>query len=391
MILKASVSEAMRSLTSAKQRTLLALIGIVIGIGSVIGMVSIGNIVRNEALRQFMEMGVDIVSVQADPSEKAARKGFALNDILDLPATVSDFTVVTPYIESQNETWLSGKREHITWFGVTEAFFPLNNIRMKEGRFISDLDIRRYFCVVSSETAQKIGHPGESPIGTHIAYGTRVFTVVGVLESISQGAMRPYGLNEGVIVHITTALHAFSYPEIRNFLARVREKGNTVLLRKELEDYFAHREVGMRQRVRTAEELITSMQKQMQLFSILLGAVGSISLIVGGIGVMNVMLISVSERRREIGLRRALGAKRRDIQTQFLIESVALCLFGGIFGILLGVGVSYIFAHFSHWQFLVSGPAILLGFGVATTVGVFFGFYPARSAARLDPIKALRV
>jgi len=132
------------------------------------------------------------------------------------------------------------------------------------------------------------------------------------------------------------------------------------------------------------------MKKQMQLFSLLLGAIGSIALIVGGIGVMNVMLISVTERRREIGLRRALGAQQKDIQTQFIIESVTLCLFGGILGILLGIIVSFIFALISKWEFLISYGSIALGFGVSAAVGIFFGYYPARTASRLDPIRALR-
>lgn len=126
------------------------------------------------------------------------------------------------------------------------------------------------------------------------------------------------------------------------------------------------------------------------ILSLLLGAIGSIALIVGGIGVMNVMLISVTERRKEIGIRRALGAQQSDIQSQFIIESVMLCLVGGLIGIILGTFVSYLFAYFTKWEFVVSYMAIILGFGVATAVGVFFGYYPARTASRMDPIKALR-
>jgi putative ABC transport system permease protein len=142
--------------------------------------------------------------------------------------------------------------------------------------------------------------------------------------------------------------------------------------------------------ITSAEELIERMKKQMQMFSLLLGAIGSIALIVGGIGVMNVMLISVTERRSEIGLRRALGAQRGDIQSQFLIESVILCLVGGLIGIVLGTGVAFGFARLSQWQFVMSYTSVMLGFGVSTLVGVFCGFYPARTASRLDPIKALR-
>ncbi|NCA91299.1 MAG: FtsX-like permease family protein, partial [Gammaproteobacteria bacterium] len=143
-------------------------------------------------------------------------------------------------------------------------------------------------------------------------------------------------------------------------------------------------------RARSPEEIIAQMEKQMRMFTLLAGAIGSISLIVGGIGVMNVMLVSVTERRREIGVRRALGARQGDIQQQFLVESVILSLLGGLFGILLGVGASWLTAYLAYWKFLLSLDAILLGVGVASAVGIFFGFYPARQAARLDPIQALR-
>jgi putative ABC transport system permease protein len=159
---------------------------------------------------------------------------------------------------------------------------------------------------------------------------------------------------------------------------------------REILDYLGKQTRTPEWKVFSAEELIERMEKQMRLFTLLLGAVGSISLIVGGVGVMNIMLVSVSERRKEIGIRRALGARRGDIQSQFLIESVILSLLGGIIGIALGVTSSYVIASFSKWQFLISYAAILLGFGVSSAVGVFFGFYPARQASRLDPITALR-
>lgn len=391
MILKANLKEALRSLTSAKQRTLLALIGIVIGIGSVIGMVSIGGIVQNEALKQFKEMGVDIITVQAEGSESIAAGGFRLDDVLNLPTAVRAIAEAAPYMNAGQMQMLGGKNTYVEWFGVTESFFALNKLPVREGRGISELDVYRYFCVIGEDIAQKMSSQGVGRlIGAKIALDQRIFTVVGVLKKVPSGAMRPGGLNDGVFVHISTATRSFPNSDIRSFMARTQGKTNSQLLKKELGDYFSRKSSGIKLKVRTAEELIDSMQKQMKLFSLLLGAIGSIALIVGGIGVMNVMLISVSERRREIGLRRALGARRGDIQTQFIIESVVLCLVGGIFGIILGVTVSYIFAYFSKWQFLVSAPAIMLGFGVATAVGIFFGYYPARSAARLDPIKALR-
>ena len=142
--------------------------------------------------------------------------------------------------------------------------------------------------------------------------------------------------------------------------------------------------------MRSAEQLIAEMAKQSRLFTLLLGAIGSISLLVGGIGVMNVMLVAVTERRKEIGIRRALGAMQKDIEAQFLVESVILCLAGGLIGIALGVGAAYVLAKVNGWMFFVSGVGLALGVGVSSAIGVFFGYVPARQASRLDPILALR-
>ena len=388
MILKANITEALRSLVSAKQRTILALIGIVIGIGSVIGMVSIGSIVQNEALKQFKDMGVDIATVRKDSGEKGSE--MALKDILGLKGR-GDVTEVAPYLTSGTEYGSGSKKMFMEQMGVTESFFDLNKIVMKRGRRITDLDAYRYFCVIGTETEQFLNSAGTpDPIGSRIALGDRIYTIVGVMGAVSEGGMRPYGINRSVITHITTGTRSFQSKEINTFMVRLAGLKAAPADKAEFQDYFEKKSNGLRVSVNTAEELIASMKKQMQLFSLLLGAIGSIALIVGGIGVMNVMLISVTERRKEIGLRRALGAQQMDIQAQFIIESVTLCLAGGIIGIFLGIGVSLIFAKLSKWEFLVSYGSIALGFGVATAVGIFFGYYPARQAARLDPIKALR-
>ena len=218
----------------------------------------------------------------------------------------------------------------------------------------------------------------------------RSFTVIGVLDKVAEGGLRPYGMNRAMMAPISTAFRTFQNPDINTIMARVTPHVPIEQLKADIQDYFQKKARGMQVDVTSAEELIERMKKQMQMFSLLLGAIGSISLIVGGIGVMNVMLISVSERKSEIGLRRALGAQQSDIQSQFLIESVLLCLAGGLIGIVLGMGISYLFAYFSKWQFIMSYSSIVLGFGVSTAVGVFCGFYPARTASRMDPIKALR-
>ncbi|MBM4271119.1 MAG: FtsX-like permease family protein [Deltaproteobacteria bacterium] len=385
----ANIEEALRSLTSAKQRTILALTGIIIGIGSVIGMVSIGAIVENEALKQFQDMGVDVAVVRREFSDKTAE--MKLQDIFELKKHVRDILEVAPFLGSGGEYTLHGKKTYLEQTGVTESFFTLNMIRLREGRLITDLDAYRCFCVIGKAIGDFLRGIGiTNLVGNQIILGDRIYTIVGVLDHVPQGGMRPCDINNAVLTHITTAGRFFQYRSIDSFMVRLGGQKTTTEIKTEVKDYFNKRSKGLSVTILTAEELIANMKKQMRLFTLLLGAIGSISLIVGGIGVMNMMLVSVAERRMEIGLRRALGALQRDIQTQFIIESVTLCLVGGVIGILLGVLVSLVFAKLSQWEFLISYGSIALGFGVATAVGIFFGYYPARAAAKLDPIKALR-
>jgi putative ABC transport system permease protein len=275
--------------------------------------------------------------------------------------------------------------------GVTASFKDINKIPVTGGRFISDLDAYSYFCVLGEKKAEKLRTTGMvDPIGKKIKVGQHIFMIIGTLGKVPEGGMRPYGINEGILIPITTATRIVEGAEIVDIIARTGPGVHHKKAEAEITRYFSTKIRGPRMKVYSAEELIERMEKQMKLFTLLLGAVGSISLIVGGVGVMNVMLVSVTERKKEIGIRRALGAKRGDIQGQFLIESILLSILGGLFGIAIGIGSSYLIAHFSKWQFIVSYLAILLGFGVSSAVGVFFGFYPARQASRLDPITALR-
>lgn len=394
MILKANIKEAARSLYGAKQRTILALIGIIIGIGSVIAMVSIGAIAEEESLRQFKDMGTDILTIRKSYSEdekKATKKTIKLKDALDIPDNCPGISRVAPYIQTSLQTRYAGKSDFIPVIGVTKSFQDLNKIRVKEGRFISDLDIFRHLCVLGDKKATKLRTVGlKQPVGKMLKVGDHILTIVGVLENVPQGEMQPYGINGSIIVPITTATRIIEKAEITGIIAKMMPGADHAMVKKEILAYFTRKVKGPAVEVRSAEELIEQMKKQMRLFTLLLGAIGSISLIVGGVGVMNVMLVAVAQRRKEIGIRRALGAKRGDIQSQFLIESIILSLIGGAFGIALGILSSYVISHVSKWQFLISYMAILLGFGVSSSVGIFFGFYPARHASRLDPITALR-
>jgi putative ABC transport system permease protein len=220
-------------------------------------------------------------------------------------------------------------------------------------------------------------------------YKEKYLSIIGVVEEVPMGGMRPYEINEGILMPISTLQRLFRDAEIKNIIGRTHGNLSHDVIEGQIKSYF-NRHDSIPVDVRSAEELINQMQKQMRLFTLLLGTIGSISLVVGGIGVMNVMLVSVTERTREIGIRRALGARQEDILFQFLIESVLLCVIGGFVGVGIGVGASWIISYYANWQFSLCYEAMILGVGVAVGVGVFFGIYPARQAARLSPILALR-
>lgn len=399
MTLKAHIKASARNLYAAKQRTILALIGIVIGIGSVIAMVSIGTIVSAEALKQFKGMGTDILTIRKDFSweQKATQKSdvpIQLNDALNIPVFCPTVLAVAPYISQDGEMSYTGKIIKVeggSVLGVTQAFSGINKLRVENGRFISDLDEYDHFCVIGNSIYQKIKESGVSNIiGEKIKLGGAIFTIAGVIEKASGGGMmRQFEPNESAYIHITTAMRLKGNAEISTITAQIKPGASAQSAQKQIKAYFKKTKTPA-VRVTTAQELIKNMQKQMRLFTLLLGAIGSISMIVGGVGIMNVMLVSVSERRKEIGICRALGATRKDIQSQFLTESVILSLIGGAIGIAIGVLLSFIVSYFSKWEFMISYLAILLGVFVSSTVGIFFGFYPARQASRLDPIVALR-
>lgn len=397
MIFKANLKEALRSLQSAKQRTALALVGIVIGIGSVIAMVSVGTIAQQESLRQFKELGTDVLTLEkefvADDDPRAAKAtGFRLSMVMGLPTATHAIVQVSPYTQGGGgEAVYQGKPlERANLMGITESFLGMNKLVLSEGRALSDLDTHSRYAVVGSDIAAQMREHGARTLpGQQLRMGDQVFTVVGALAVAPQGGMRRFDPNTAVLVHASTALRQPGI-EIALVNARVRPGLSNAEGTAQVQAYFSQRPGAPLVRISSPEDLIAQMEKQMQMYTLLLGAIGSISLIVGGVGVMNVMLVSVSERRREIGIRRALGARRGDIRGQFLIESVILSLIGGLLGVVLGEAAAWLVCQVAHWQFMVSAGAIALGVGVSTGVGVFFGLYPAGQAAQLDPIVALR-
>ena len=397
-VLAASLREAARSLYGARLRTLLGLVGIMIGIASVITMISTGEIATAQSRKQFEALGTDILTIRtSDEMTGASEFGDArigLEDAMALADALPGVSEGAPRIMSQGGFRYAGKRVGSgSLQGVTASFASLNKLRMAAGRFVSDLDTGRYFGVVGAEVAQAMRRRGaREVVGEEIEIGERLYTVVGVLAEAPENYALPFstGANESVFVPVTTVQRIDPASQVELIVARTAPGIHYSTAAGDVQAYFAERTRGLVVEVISAEQLIEQMASQLGLMTLLLGAVGSISLIVGGIGVMNIMLISVAERRREIGVRRALGANRADIQRQFLLEAVILTAGGGIAGVVVGTGAAYGICRIFEWDFFLSPLSIAAGVGVSTVVGVFFGFQPAYQAARLDPIVALQ-
>jgi putative ABC transport system permease protein len=394
MILKTTLIEALRSLWCSKHRTVLAIVGIIIGIGSVITIVSLGTIFQEEVLKQFKEIGTDILTFTKGNETKTGRGpkiGLRLADSLNLPKHCPDVMNTAPYTHLNGTLKFEGNRMEIPVLGITESFKTINKLTLTQGRFISDLDMFMYYCVIGEDVVKKLQKLGVADfVGTKVTYNDRIFSIIGVVAGVSENKIRPGEINRGILIPVTTAMRISNNHEIKKVVVKLTPRGNEKTAISQIQRYYKTVAKGLALQVQTADELIQQMQKQMRMFTLLLGVIGCISLIVGGFSVMNVMFVSVSERKKEIGIRRALGAQQQDIRSQFLTESVILCFVGGIIGIMIGLGASYIVARFLDWGFLVSKLAVLLGVAVSLVAGLFFGFYPAQKAARLNPIDALR-
>ena len=375
----------------AKHRAVLALIGIAVGVASVSSMISVGTIARAEAARQFQELGTDIVKMRLRPQNRdAGRISVPLADAQGIVALPS-ITDAAPYTVASSHVVLGGTElAPARVAGATMAFAGLARLDLAEGRFVSRLDGGGYFCTLGADLANALAQSrGGRAVGETVRIGETVFTVIGTLRRVAMG-QRPFDVNEAVFIPIETAARVTPRETLRDILARMSPGTHYREATTELRAWFKQRLPGAKLQVRSAEELIEQMRRQKRLYTLLLGAVGGISLLIGGVGVMNVMLMAVTERRKEIGIRRALGATQRDIQGQFLAEVLILSFVGGAVGILLGLGATYGICRFTGWEFALSWGGAALGAIVSGGAGIFFGSYPAYQAARLDPVTALQ-
>jgi putative ABC transport system permease protein len=379
------IREAVRSLYTAKQRTLLALLGISVAIGAVIALVSIGIIWGEESLRKFSDLGPDILQIEA-PWSRSDDKGITVQDaflMLDSSRTLVD---VVPVIADVGRYFFGGENSYTWILGTTRKYKEMNRLRVKSGRFISMLDENKPYVVIGTKLLNKpeFKKSTGSLIDSTIRLNNKPYTIIGTFEESSGDWYANFS-----IIPISTAIRSFGKKNISKITARMKPGVDFRVADKEIQRYFKQRN-NIEVTVKANVQAIKAAQEQADMKTVLLGIISSISLLVGGVGIMNVMLTSVMDRRREIGILRAIGARQRDIRRQFLTEAVILSLIGGVLGAGLGILSCYIVCSVNKWTFFIPEMGIWLGVGVSSLVGIFFGFYPAHKAAKLDPITALR-
>ncbi|MDQ6979429.1 MAG: ABC transporter permease [Mariprofundaceae bacterium] len=398
------IKTAGNSLYTAKQRTLLALLGMSIGIASVIAMLSVGLMYGEETMRQYQALGSDMLSIgyQREPRDNSSddsdsdRKKPAMTAALvqALPEHLHSIAMAAP--EANSYAWFDfdGTSGYVWDFiGTTQNYRALNGIKIQQGRFISDLDAHQHTVVLSGDflNTKAFRTYKKNIIGATIMLRDREYHIVGVLaENAMLNSAGGNVIRKTAYTHISNMRQQRDGRTVGVVHAKLTAGADAAQTAEAIEQYFAKRVSGLKVKVIFSKSLIERKQKQANMQTLLLTVIGAIAMLVAGVGIMNVMLTSVTERKQEIGILRAIGARQADIRWQFFIEAVILSLLGGAIGTALGVAAAYGYAQVQELTFFVSTFAIFVGVGVSTAIGIIFGLYPAHKAAKLDPITALR-
>ncbi|MBI3732529.1 MAG: ABC transporter permease [Chloroflexi bacterium] len=395
-----SLRVAWGALASNKLRALLTMLGVIIGVAAVISMVAIGAGAQERVARQFKALGTNLLFVQPGKAKQAGVVGAAGSVPLTEEdawaiAEVSSVRAVAPETGKDFQVTYANKNTNTRITGTTPEFAAIRNFEVARGRFLipSDLENGRTVAVLGAAITPILFGEAD-PLGETVRINKIEFTLVGVLAA--KGVAGGENRDDQIIVPLTTAQkRLFGSANLRLISVQAASPEAmddaaldvTAILRRR------HRLAATQSNdfeMRNQADLLSAAEQASGAFTMLLGSVAAVSLLVGGIGIMNIMLVSVSERTHEIGLRKAVGAKRRDILAQFLVEAIVLSMSGGLVGIAAGIGLSQAISDMAGWATLVSHDSILLAFGFSVAIGLFFGLYPARRAALLSPMDALR-
>ena len=390
------------SIRKNKMRTLLTMLGIVIGVGAVIIMVAVGQGAQRGIENQINALGTNLLIVTAGSSNQGgvsqgaqAFNRLTVEDAEKLKQEGTLFAGVTPVINTRTQVIGGGTNWRTMINGVSTDFQTIRDWQVESGTFFSDNDVRgmRKVAVIGKTVADNL-FPGSDPIGSQLQIRNVPFDIVGVLTRKGQNAGGQDQDDVVVIPYTTAQTRLAGNTRIWQILVSAASPQDLAGAQQEVSEIMrdSHK-IGDGEddfTVRNQTEIANAAQGTTKIMTWLLASIASVSLIVGGIGIMNIMLVSVTERTREIGIRMAIGARGSDVLTQFLVESIVMSVLGGAVGLAVGVGGAKLLGHFTGWSTAVPIQAVALAIGFSAAVGVFFGFYPARKAAALDPITALR-
>ncbi|WP_113628010.1 ABC transporter permease [Pectobacterium peruviense] len=385
--------EPLNSLILLGRRAVLALLGIAVGCGSVVALLNIGHNAEAEALGVFRGMGSDLLVATIQNRVGSHITSLAPTD-LDIPAlrrNLPDIKAATALIVTSTEARLRGRSLSTMVVGSRAELSEVLGLTLAQGRYLSDFDEPSTYIVLGANVAaQWASQGGMATLGERVQVGEYLFEIVGTLQPQGHNPLVPVSVDDSILMPISGMRRVMPTPQIVSVIAR-SGSGTLMQTGSRLKDYLAPLMPKLDIDVQIPQQLLEGMAQQSRMFSWLLAGLGGISLLVGGVGVMNVMVMNVSERRREIGVRMALGARPRDIAGLFLLEAVVLSACGAMIGAACGVVAAWLFVFFSDWSaFSLSTLSLPLGIGSSLAIGLFFGLNPAMTAARLEPVQALR-
>jgi len=396
------IKVALKSLFANKLRSFLAMLGIIIGVAAVISMLALGSGAQAQVMERFSAMGSNLLIVR--PGQRRGHGGarvgtyqnLTLEDAAAIVAEVTSVKQLAPVVRGGAQFKYYNKNAQAMIIGSSITYFSIRNFEVERGRPFTEVEAERMakVAVLGSATVENLFDKDSDPIGETIKIKGLNFRVIGVLKS--KGDQGWYNPDDQAIIPYTTAMkQLLGTDRLREIDIQVVQGYNQTKAQEEVSAVLRRRH-GIQPdaendfSVFNQAELIETVTDVTKTFTILLGSIAGISMLVGGIGIMNIMLVTVTERTREIGIRKAIGAKDRDILSQFLIEAVLMSGLGGITGVIAGIGGAKFVENAMEFDTLVEPSSVILALSFSAAVGIFFGFYPARRAAKLDPIEALR-